>query len=128
MIANFGLQFNQKLWIFFDEFNTSENLGLICEMLSDRKLLGESLPDNMVLLAACNPYKLRSKKIKFDENVGIKRSNERSRVDKICYYTLCILCLKMSLSQFGILVLLQKMIRGDTLKKWLRKLALIMSK
>jgi|LauGreDrversion4_2_1035121.scaffolds.fasta_scaffold85466_1 hypothetical protein len=80
MIANFGLQFNQKLWIFFDEFNTSENLGLICEMLSDRKLLGESLPDNMVLLAACNPYKLRSKKIKFDENVGIKRSNERSRV------------------------------------------------
>jgi hypothetical protein len=34
----------------------------------------------MIFLAACNPYKLRSKKIKFDENVGIKRSNARSRV------------------------------------------------
>ena len=80
LTANYGLNENQNLWIFFDEFNTSENLGLICEMLTDRKLLGESLPDNMILLAACNPYKLRSKKIKFDENVGIKRSNARSRV------------------------------------------------
>jgi hypothetical protein len=51
-------------------------------MLTDRKLLGESLPDNIILLAACNPYKLRSKKIKFDENVGIKRSNARSRISQ----------------------------------------------
>lgn len=80
LTANYGLNEYQNLWIFFDEFNTSENLGLICEMLTDRKLLGESLPDNMILLAACNPYKLRSKKISFDENVGIKRSNARSRV------------------------------------------------
>jgi len=33
----------------------------------------------MRLLAACNPYKLKSRKIKFDENVGIKRSNAMSR-------------------------------------------------
>jgi hypothetical protein len=51
-------------------------------MLTDRKLLGESLPDNIILLAACNPFKLRSKKIKFDENVGIKRSNARSRISQ----------------------------------------------
>ncbi len=68
------------MWIFFDEFNTSENLGLICEILTERKLLGVCLPDNMILLAACNPYKLRSKQINFDENVSIKRSNARSRV------------------------------------------------
>lgn len=49
----------QNLWIFFDEFNTSENFGLICEILTERKLLGETLPENMIFLAACNPYKLR---------------------------------------------------------------------
>jgi hypothetical protein len=32
-------------------------------MLTDRKLFGVNLPDNIILLAACNPYKLRSKKI-----------------------------------------------------------------
>jgi E3 ubiquitin-protein ligase RNF213 len=56
-----NLKENQNLWIFFDEFNTSENFGLICEILTDRKLLGESLPKNMVFLAACNPYKMRKK-------------------------------------------------------------------
>jgi hypothetical protein len=80
MTANYGLNQNQKMWIFFDEFNTTENFGPICEILTNRKLLGESLPDNMIFLAACNPYKLRGKKIKFDENVFIKRSNVRSRV------------------------------------------------
>ena len=65
---------NKNLWIFFDEFNTTENLGLICEVLTERTLLGEAIPANMRLLAACNPFKLRSKKVKFDENVGIKRA------------------------------------------------------
>jgi hypothetical protein len=65
----------KKLWVFFDEFNTTENLGLICEILTSRTLLGKPIPENMVLLAACNPYKLRAKKNKFDENVGIKRAN-----------------------------------------------------
>jgi len=64
----------RKLWIFFDEFNTSENIGLICEVLAERTLLGEALPENMSFLAACNPYKLRSRLIRFDENVGIRRA------------------------------------------------------
>lgn len=65
---------NVKLWIFFDEFNTSQSLGLICEILCERTLLGEPLEENMRFLAACNPYKLRSRKLRFDENVGIKRA------------------------------------------------------
>jgi hypothetical protein len=55
-------------------------LGLICEILTSRTLLGKPIPDNMVLLAACNPYKLRVKKNKFDENVGIKRANAQNRL------------------------------------------------
>ena len=50
---------NKKLWIFFDEFNTTENLGIICEVLTGRTLLGNPIPKNIVLLAACNPYKRR---------------------------------------------------------------------
>jgi E3 ubiquitin-protein ligase RNF213 len=79
LIAYNGLNENQNLWVFFDEFNTSEDLGIICEILTDRKLLGESLPDNMIFLAACNPYKLRSIKL-FEENVGLKRSDARNRI------------------------------------------------
>jgi hypothetical protein len=66
---------DKNFWVFFDEFNTTDNLGLICEILTSRTLLGKLIPQNMVLLAACNPYKLRVKKNKFDENVGIKRAN-----------------------------------------------------
>lgn len=30
-----------KLWIFFDEFNTTENIGIICEILCERTLMGK---------------------------------------------------------------------------------------
>jgi len=65
---------DKKLWVFFDEFNTTENLGLICEVISEITILGKSIPDNICILAACNPYKIRSKKVEFGENVGIKRA------------------------------------------------------
>ena len=38
--ANDLLKENKNLWVFFDEFNTTENIGLICEMLTERTLLG----------------------------------------------------------------------------------------
>ncbi|CAF0853494.1 unnamed protein product [Didymodactylos carnosus] len=46
---------NKRLWIFFDEFNTTKNVGLIKEIVCERTLLGERLPENMVFLGACNP-------------------------------------------------------------------------
>lgn len=75
----------QKLWVFFDEFNTTENIGLICEILCERQLQGERIPDNICLIAACNPYKLRSKSISIEENVGIKRSNQSKGFSKLLY-------------------------------------------
>jgi hypothetical protein len=66
---------NRRLWVFFDEFNTTENLGLICEVLTERTILGNPIPENICLLAACNPYKLRKTGKQFVENVGIKRAN-----------------------------------------------------
>jgi hypothetical protein len=71
---------NKKLWVFFDEFNTTEDLGLICEILSERTILGKPLPDNICLLAACNPLKLRTRRLWFGENVEIKRTKDQNRM------------------------------------------------
>ncbi|CAF0807414.1 unnamed protein product [Didymodactylos carnosus] len=52
----------KRLWIFFDEFNTTENIGLIKEITCERTLLGKSLPNNLVLLGACNPSRMKMKR------------------------------------------------------------------
>jgi len=64
---------NTKIWIFFDEFNTTSSIGLIKEILCERTMLGKPLPENMVFLGACNPWRFKTQKIVFDENVGIKK-------------------------------------------------------
>ncbi|PAA90242.1 hypothetical protein BOX15_Mlig007869g1 [Macrostomum lignano] len=49
------------VWVFLDEINTCEHLGLLKEAICHKKLLGERLPPNLRLMAACNPYVLRPK-------------------------------------------------------------------
>jgi hypothetical protein len=50
-----------SFWIFFDEFNTSRLQSIICEMMTDRKVSGldEYIPSNVVLISACNPYRIK---------------------------------------------------------------------
>ncbi len=67
------LEQNKRLWIFLDEFNTTPNIGLIKEITCERTLLGESLPDNMVLLGACNPQRRKKDKKISDNSIGIKK-------------------------------------------------------
>lgn len=43
------------LCIFFDEVNTSSCMGVFKELLIDHSLDGQPLPDNIVIVAACNP-------------------------------------------------------------------------
>jgi len=52
----------KRLWIFFDEFNTTSSIGLLKEIICERTLLGEPLPSNMVFLGACNPKRPKSRK------------------------------------------------------------------
>ncbi|CAE7943225.1 rnf213a [Symbiodinium sp. KB8] len=47
----------KPVWAFLDEVNTCEHMGLITEVLCHHRALGESLPDSLTLLAACNPYR-----------------------------------------------------------------------
>lgn len=43
-------------WVFLDEINTCDHLGLITELMCSRTILGDNLPQNLIFLAACNPY------------------------------------------------------------------------
>ena len=44
--------------LFFDEVNTTEAIGLIKEVICDRTILGQPIPDELKFAAACNPYKM----------------------------------------------------------------------
>lgn len=46
----------QKLWVFFDEFNTTPDIYLISEIMTKRTMFGKPLPERFLFLGACNPY------------------------------------------------------------------------
>ena len=47
---------SQTWWVFLDEINTCDHLGLITELMCNLSVLGSQLPKNIVFIAACNPY------------------------------------------------------------------------
>ena len=53
--------YEKKLWIFLDEINISNCIGLICEMMTKHSCQGNPLPKNIVFIGACNPYRLMVK-------------------------------------------------------------------
>lgn len=50
---------SEEIWLFFDELNTSEYVGLISDIVCHRELHGNALSPNLSFIAACNPYRLR---------------------------------------------------------------------
>ncbi|PKK68874.1 hypothetical protein RhiirC2_867041 [Rhizophagus irregularis] len=65
---------NKEIWLFFDEINTCNHIGLLADLIAHRMLDGKPIHPNIRLFAACNPYRLRKKSI---SNVGIKAKNIR---------------------------------------------------
>ena len=67
----------QRVWVLFDEFNTSCLQSIVAEIMIDRVCSINKrvydIPDNLVFLACCNPYRMKSKMA----NVGLvsKTSN-----------------------------------------------------
>ena len=43
--------------VFFDEANTTDAIGLIKEIMCDKRLHGIPLPEELHFIAACNPYR-----------------------------------------------------------------------
>ena len=76
-----GIIYNKrKLWIFLDEINTCNCLGLISELLCKHSCNGIHLPDNIVFIGACNPYRLS----KIEDFDGLKSRNDKNH-SKLLY-------------------------------------------
>ena len=43
--------------VFFDEANTTDAIGLIREIMCDRRMYGKRIPEDLKFIAACNPYR-----------------------------------------------------------------------
>ncbi len=48
-----------RLVVFLDEVNTCNCMGLFKEIICDHSLNGDPLPENMAVIAACNPYRTK---------------------------------------------------------------------
>ena len=70
---------NNKIWVFLDEINTCNSMGLISEMMFKGSIEGEKLKENITFIAACNPYRIPEKKIEPDGLVH-NRSKKRNLV------------------------------------------------
>ncbi|CAG8510048.1 23700_t:CDS:10 [Cetraspora pellucida] len=51
------------VWIFFDEINTCNHIGLLSDLIAHRIYLGHTIHHNIRLFAACNPYRIRTKSV-----------------------------------------------------------------
>ncbi|KAF0517032.1 e3 ubiquitin-protein ligase [Gigaspora margarita] len=66
----------REVWLFFDEINTCNHIGILADLIAHRLLLGNKIHENIRLFAACNPYRLRQKA---DTQAGLsKRYEEKS--------------------------------------------------
>ena len=43
--------------VFFDEANTTDAIGLIKEVMCDRRVRGHPVSEDLKFIAACNPYR-----------------------------------------------------------------------
>ena len=50
----------KERWLLLDEINTSEHIGLMSSVVCSNTCLNRKLVPNIVVMAACNPYKLRT--------------------------------------------------------------------
>lgn len=75
----------KKLWVFLDEFNTTEEVGYIKEIIMERRFMGRAVPDNIVFLAACNPF--RTKQVKANTiKVGIEKKSNPNAISQSMLY------------------------------------------
>ena len=55
---------NEDIWVFFDELNSCDSFAILTEIFSYRSFKGEDLSDNIKIIGACNPYRIRKKEKK----------------------------------------------------------------
>ena len=70
----------QKIWVFFDEINASNSMGLLSEILCKKTYYGKKIPEKFVFLAACNPYRAIGELNKIDYTLIHKGQEKRKLV------------------------------------------------
>ena len=70
------IYYEKKIWIFLDEINTCNCMGLICELMTKHSYQGKKLPNNIVFIGACNPYR---RVVKDEEPNGLKIAGTEER-------------------------------------------------
>ncbi|PKC14796.1 hypothetical protein RhiirA5_495093 [Rhizophagus irregularis] len=69
-----------EIWLFFDEINTCNHIGLLADLISHRMLNGKLIHPNIRLFSACNPYRLRTKPQSDVGLIKIKKYEEQSNL------------------------------------------------
>ena len=77
------INITEQMWIFLDEINTCDHLGLISDIMCHHSLLGRPLSKKLVFLAACNPYKKRP--AEHIETAGLEGKNITDEYSKLVY-------------------------------------------
>ena len=70
----------EKIWVFFDEINSCNSMGLLTEILTKKTYLGNKIPKKFVFLAACNPYRAMGELNKIDHALIHKDQEKRKLV------------------------------------------------
>ena len=63
------IYFEKKIWVFLDEINTCNSMGLISELMCKKSCQGNQIPHNIMFIGACNPY--RKSEITNEEIAGL---------------------------------------------------------
>jgi len=69
----------REIWVFFDELNTCNSMGLLTEILCKNSIYGKPLDKRFIFMASCNPYRISEKKIE-DFNVLYKVKKTKNLV------------------------------------------------
>ncbi|RIA93442.1 hypothetical protein C1645_819410, partial [Glomus cerebriforme] len=70
-----------EIWLFFDEINTCNHIGLLADLISHRMLNGKPIHPNIRLFSACNPYRLRTRtQSEAGLTTKVKRYEEQSNL------------------------------------------------
>jgi len=75
---------NQKVWIFLDEINTCNSLGLITEIMCNHTYLGKPIEERFVFLGACNPYRVINKKMR-ESGLVYYNLKEKNKLNNLVY-------------------------------------------
>ena len=75
----------KSIWVFLDEVNTSNSLGLFSEMMIKRTILGKSIKKNVSFIAACNPYKKTDDKSIIQPGLNPSNILDKKKIKKLAY-------------------------------------------